>query len=551
MKDIPQQLAVVLSALWDAVGVEIMIFSLTLFAGLTVRTLALFQVKAKKWVHEEGTRSQIVQQQSCEESRVPETREPFRRVPLRAASVAQPKENCQPQKSGLIDSIYRLAKDRPGCPQSSLGVVDMYQSLKRNHGDFRIGDLIRPSKISPSSFFTLVVQSVLRANRHELLEEVLQDMADQRVERTLCFYESIMKQLAGQKQLRLALRIHDRLVAEGLEPSAVSYSCLISFAAEVGEVSRAVGFFDRLSELTTPSIRALISFAAEVGEVSRAVGFFDRLSELTTPSIRAYMTMLKMYSKMLNWPASLNIFRDMQHRGVRVDTLALNVLLGTGVSTGKISEVEALVTEAGLMVPSPLDAVSYNTLMKGYVQNTDVAKAIDVMKRMQRQGLAPSSVTFHTAMDASVRSSHHIDVMKRMQRQGLAPSSVTFHTAMDASVRSSHQAPAWHLLEMMRAAGMTPDNYTCSILVKGLSRESTPDRVKVCLEILHDGQKSCTACLQGTLYNAVLEAAISCGDESLVTQVVEEMKRHSVAPVGAKQKQLAQILGQEAVATSK
>jgi len=488
MKDIPQQLAVVLSALWDAVGVEIMIFSLTLFAGLTVRTLALFQVKAKKWVHEEGTRSQIVQQQSCEESRVPETREPFRRVPLRAASVAQPKENCQPQKSGLIDSIYRLAKDRPGCPQSSLGVVDMYQSLKRNHGDFRIGDLIRPSKISPSSFFTLVVQSVLRANRHELLEEVLQDMADQRVERTLCFYESIMKQLAGQKQLRLALRIHDRLVAEGLEPSAVSYSCLISFAAEVGEVSR-------------------------------AVGFFDRLSELTTPSIRAYMTMLKMYSKMLNWPASLNIFRDMQHRGVRVDTLALNVLLGTGVSTGKISEVEALVTEAGLMVPSPLDAVSYNTLMKGYVQNTDVAKAIDVMKRMQRQGLAPSSVTFHTAMDASVRS--------------------------------SHQAPAWHLLEMMRAAGMTPDNYTCSILVKGLSRESTPDRVKVCLEILHDGQKSCTACLQGTLYNAVLEAAISCGDESLVTQVVEEMKRHSVAPVGAKQKQLAQILGQEAVATSK
>jgi len=488
MKDITHQLTVVLSALWDAVGVEIMIFSLTLCAGLTVRTLALFQARAKQRVQEEGKRCQTVQQQSCEKSRVPETRESFRRVPVRVTSVAQLKKNCQPQKSGLVENIIHLAKDRPGCPQNSLGVVEMYQSLKRNNGDIRIGELTRPAKISPISFYTLVIQSVIRANKHEHLEEVLQDMADQGVERTLCLYESIMKQLAGLKQLRLALRIYDRLVAEGLEPSAVSYSCLISFAAEVGEVSR-------------------------------AVGFFDRLSELTTPSIRAYMTMLKMYSKMLNWPASLNIFRDMQHRGVRVDTLALNVLLGTGVSTGKISEVEALVTEAGLMVPSPLDAVSYNTLMKGYVQNTDVAKAIDVMKRMQRQGLAPSSVTFHTAMDASVRS--------------------------------SHQAPAWHLLEMMRAAGMTPDNYTCSILVKGLSRESTPDRVKVCLEILHDGQKSCTACLQGTLYNAVLEAAISCGDESLVTQVVEEMKRHSVAPVGAKQKQLAQILGQEAVATSK
>ena len=32
--------------------------------------------------------------------------------------------------------------------------------------------------------------------------------------------------------------------------------------------------------------------------------------------------------------------------------------------------------------------------------------------------------------------------------------SLTFHTAMVASVRSSHQVPAWHLLEMLRAAGM-------------------------------------------------------------------------------------------------
>jgi len=89
---------------------------------------------------------------------------------------------------------------------------------------------------------------------NELLDEVLQDMKDHGIETTLCLYESITKQHAGQRQLRLALS-----VAEGLEPHAVSYSCLISFAAEVGEVSRAVEFFERLSELTTPSIRACMT----------------------------------------------------------------------------------------------------------------------------------------------------------------------------------------------------------------------------------------------------------------------------------------------------
>jgi pentatricopeptide repeat protein len=330
----------------------------------------------------------------------------------------------------------------------------MYLSLKRSHGDVLIGDLTRSAKISPISFYTLVIQSVIRANKYDLLEEVLQDMADQGVERTLCFYESIMKQLAGQKQLRLALRIYDRLVAEGLEPSAVSYSCLISFAAEVGEVGR-------------------------------AIGFFEKLSELTTPSIRAYMTMLKIYSKMLNWPASLAILRDMQRRGVQVDTLAFNVLLGTGVSSGMIPEVEALVAEAEMIEPSPLDAVSYNTLMKGYVQHSHSDKALSVMRRMQRNGVTPSSITFHTAMDAAVRSSHT-------------------------------QATAWELLEMMQIAGLTPDNYTCSILVKGLSREATSSRVRVCLGILHEGMRSCSRSLQATLYNTVLEAAMSTGDVAVV-----------------------------------
>ena len=56
------------------------------------------------------------------------------------------------------------------------------------------------------------------------------------------------------------------------------------------------------------------------------------------------------------------------------------------------------------------------------------------------------------------------------------------------------------------AAGMTPDIYTCSILVKGLARQSTPH--KVCLETLHDGHKTSTSGLKGTFNNTVLETGL-------------------------------------------
>ena len=62
------------------------------------------------------------------------------------------------------------------------------------------------------------------------------------------------------------------------------------------------------------------------------------------------------------------------------------------------------------------------------------------------------------------------------------------------------------------AAGMTPVNHTCSILVKGLARESTPHSAKASLEIHHDGQKSRTSCLKVTLYNTMVPpvAANNC-----------------------------------------
>eukprot|EP00421_Protoceratium_reticulatum_P012483 CAMPEP_0168403956 /NCGR_PEP_ID=MMETSP0228-20121227/24393_1 /TAXON_ID=133427 /ORGANISM="Protoceratium reticulatum, Strain CCCM 535 (=CCMP 1889)" /LENGTH=88 /DNA_ID=CAMNT_0008417569 /DNA_START=88 /DNA_END=351 /DNA_ORIENTATION=- len=88
-----------------------------------------------------------------------------------------------------------------------------------------------------------------------------------------------MKQLAGQKFYHLALNIHDRMVADGLEPSAVTCSCLISFAAEVGELDR-------------------------------AAHFFEKLASLTTPSIRAYMTVLRVHGRRQDWPAALATFRD-------------------------------------------------------------------------------------------------------------------------------------------------------------------------------------------------------------------------------------------------
>merc|ERR1719265_2840797 len=109
-------------------------------------------------------------------------------------------------------------------------------------------------------------------------------MRQTRVTRSQHFYESIMKMLAAKKLYKEALEIYDESVKDGIEPSAVTMSCLVSFAAEVGNVERA-------SE------------------------FFDRLCQMGSPSIRACMTILRVYSKKTDFARSVDLLRKMKKYG--------------------------------------------------------------------------------------------------------------------------------------------------------------------------------------------------------------------------------------------
>jgi len=302
------------------------------------------------------------------------------------------------------------------------------------------------------------------------------------VPRPLTFYESTMKQLAGQKQYDLALSMYDHLASDGLEASPVTCSCLISFAVEVGELQR-------------------------------AIGFFEKLSCLTTPSIRAYMTVLRVHAKRQDWPSSLNVFQDMRTRKVPLDSLVLNVILATGVAADQIEGVEQLLLEADTFKPPISDVVSYNTLIKGYAQRNDALKAIQVINRMVKRGLTTNAISFNTAMDAAVRS-------LRIQE-------------------------AWDLLKDMRKAGFRPDKFTCSILVKGLGKQPVSDHIKNSLELLAEVNSICDATLRSTLYHSVLEAAAQVPDTTMLMSTFSQMRSHQVALTANAYRLLVQALGQE------
>lgn len=324
-------------------------------------------------------------------------------------------------------------------------------------------DATRAARHRPCDFYNGLVHLIIRTGKHHLLNMVIDDMVHQKVPRSLAFYESAMKQLATQKQFRQALSIYDRLAQDGLETSTITYSCLVRFAAEVGELGR-------------------------------AKEFFDKLASITTPSIRAYMTVLSVHNKRQDWSSAAATIHDMKSKGVPVDSLALNVALSTGVAADKVTEVQDLLSQAEEMNPFVPDVVSYNTVVKAYSQRGNYTEACKVVERMRKNGVKPNAITFNTVMDAAVRG--------------------------------GRPEEAWRKLEQMKDAGYKPDKFSCSILVKALTKSGSSlqeDTVDRALALLEQNDRNLEMTLKMSLYNNIAEASSKAGFAAALRKVKAQM----------------------------
>lgn len=455
----------IITDLWNACGMELVIFAVTL-------TFALI-IKISSSVSSQPRKPKTVKY--IEDP--PPQRPP---APPRRAHV----QDQLPFKPGrIISDVVDTLREHPG-PAHAARALNAHKQLRANLAEHavRLCDVVRQSRHAPLDFYFALVQSCVRVGRPHLVEEIIEDMKHQGISRTLAFYESTMKQLAGLKHYNLALIMCDHLEADGLEPSAIALSCLISFATEVGELQR-------------------------------AIHFFQKLSMITTPSIRAYMTILRVYAKRQDWFASVETFRDMQRRGVLMDSLVLNVILATGAATDQVEGVEGLLKEVENANPPLTDVVSYNTLIKAHAQRGNAEKAIEILNQMRASGKVPNAITFNTAMDAAVRGTCN--------------------------------GQAWGLLREMRACNLNPDKFTCSILVKGLNKSPTAERVQEVITLLRDAGPACDMSLQTSMYQVVIEAAAQCCGNEVFAQIFSQMRHYNVAPTTTAYRILHRVVGKD------
>eukprot|EP00916_Digyalum_oweni_P002514 GHVL01004617.1.p1 GENE.GHVL01004617.1~~GHVL01004617.1.p1 ORF type:complete len:839 (+),score=78.88 GHVL01004617.1:104-2620(+) len=343
------------------------------------------------------------------------------------------------------------------------------------------------------SLFASLISFAIHTDDSAFQVELEQDMSRWGVKRSLYFWASVMKVYATKQRYRVALKLYDRILEDGVEPDCIMLSCLMNFAAELGET-------EKVEE------------------------FFELLKKKDIPSIKCYMTLIRVYSKKNDYQSAVQVMRDMCDNQVEPDNLVFNNVLATCVNAGQLQVASDLINEV-IEKKEMLDIITFNTLIKGYALQGKYKEAYATLVRARDLGILPNDITYNSCMDAAIRASMVTE--------------------------------AWCLLDEMENVGIEADKYTCSILIKGLHQNGVKKRheerenlMKRAMRLMAKLGKSSvkslreSAKLHEVLFNSMLDACVALKDLGRLREVFQMMKDQGVQPTAVTYGTLIKAFGQ-------
>jgi len=201
-----------------------------------------------------------------------------------------------------------------------------------------------------------------------------------------------------------------------------------------------------------------------------------------------------------NLQGAKSVFQTLKDSGLELNSVVYNTVLHACVECQDIQAAEIWMLEtkeAGFS-----DVVSYNTLIKAYLQTENFAKARSLMEDMRKEGLQPNRVTFNELINGMVTSN-----------------------------TQSHSQEIWATIKEMQTLGVNPNHVTCSILLKNLSAKSTQTDITETMDLINRMEDP----MDEVLLSSVVEACVRIGKPDLLTSKLQQFQgsSDSVAVTGS------------------
>ncbi|CAL2238034.1 unnamed protein product [Prunus armeniaca] len=245
------------------------------------------------------------------------------------------------------------------------------------------------------------------------------------------FYHTLLKGYAKNSSLSDAMSFFCRMKADGVRPVVYNFTYLLKVCGDNADLRRgkeihahliSSGFATNLFAMT-----AVVNMYAKCRQINEAYKMFDRMPERDLVS---WNTIIAGYAQNGLAKIALELVIRMQEEGQKPDSITLVTLLPAVADYGSLiigKSIHAYVLRASFeslvnISTALLDmyskcgsvgtarlifnrmkqktAVSWNSMIDGYVQNEDAEEAMEIFQKMLDEGFQPTNVTIMEALHA-------------------------------------------------------------------------------------------------------------------------------------------------------
>merc|ERR1719298_193366 len=199
--------------------------------------------------------------------------------------------------------------------------------------------------------------------------------------------------------------------------------------------------------------------------------------------VSKHVAMMRARSREQDLEGAMQVFRKLQSSGVQLTSLAYNALLDSCVQCGKVNV--ALQHFKEMKDLGLVDVVSYNTLLKAYLKQGQIAKARKLLTEMAESNIEANQVTYNEMLNALV-------AVKDRQEM-------------------------WALVREMNSMGMRPNSVTCSIILKSLTAHSAKEDVRQAMALIDNLHED----MDEVLFASVIEACVRVGQLDLLSSKLQ------------------------------
>merc|ERR1740129_627557 len=238
---------------------------------------------------------------------------------------------------------------------------------------------------------------------------------------SIATYSALMKVYKYSGLYDKACDLYDQIRADGLEPDATMYGCLMEIAVKCGRTDLAQQLSERVPSLDIQNYMSLIRAAGRDKDVETAFAVLEKLKA----------------------------------SGLVVDRAACNCVLDVCASAGDMKRARALVDEMRASIS--VDIITYNVLLKGYCVTNDLHGGRNLLKEMEREGYAPNDVSFNCLINAAVCTNcfHEAwELIDMMEPSGVAIDHYTVSIMMKSLKKQNNPNTVSRTLALLDRSGL-------------------------------------------------------------------------------------------------